>query len=159
MITQEKIKRLVDIIKSKTGKSQEEVSVAAGYKRKTLTQRISSGKDLDAIYKRLEISFKAELNNSTYQNKKNQPQEEVDLQTLVHEILDKMEGLQTNSNETNWLAKVLLTGQIGYGRAIGNSLDELRKVPEGTTTAAADTIDQQIWKMLEQKGIAAIVRR
>lgn len=159
MITQAKLKTLVETIKAKTGLSQEGVSLGAGYKRKTLTQRISNGKDLEAVYAQLQLAFKDRLNNSTGKDKKNQPQKQDDLQSLIKGLTEKLDEIATNSSETNWITKSILTSQHGYGRALAGSLDKLNEDPEGTTAAAADTIDLQIWKMLEQKGIGAIVRK
>lgn len=77
---------------------------------------------------------------------------------VVRILAEKIEKIEINSDETNSFVKAILTSQIGYGEAIGNSLDRLNKAPEGTTGAVAGTIEERIWKMLQEKGISAIVR-
>lgn len=69
MVSKADLKSLVELIKSATGLGQEEMSVQAGYKPKTLTQRLSYGQDLDAIYAQLKLVFGERLNNSTYKGK------------------------------------------------------------------------------------------
>lgn len=72
---------------------------------------------------------------------------------------DKLEDLRVNSDETNLLVKALLTQHIGYSEAIATTLDKVAKNPEGTTVEVAGTIEQRIWRLLQEKGIDAIARR
>lgn len=78
---------------------------------------------------------------------------------LVVELREKIEEMALNSGETNSIVKSHYTSHLGYSEAIGRSLDRISEDPEGTLSALADTIDQKIWKRLQQKGIDAIVRK
>lgn len=72
---------------------------------------------------------------------------------------DVLGMILANSNETNLLVKAALAQRIGYGEAIAGALDKVAKNPEGTTALVAGTIEQRIWKLMQEKGIDAIVRR
>lgn len=63
MISKEKVKQLINSIKKETGKTQKEIAVGAGYKENTLTQLLSKGENLDAVYDQLMRVYR--LNNST----------------------------------------------------------------------------------------------
>lgn len=56
---------LIKTIKEKTGKTQEAISVGAGWEKKTLTQLLSKNVGMDAVYNQLHLAYKEELNNST----------------------------------------------------------------------------------------------
>lgn len=159
MITKEKLKSLVSLIKDKTGLSQEQISTKAGYEKKTLTQRISNGSNLQAIYDQLNLVFGDKLKISTRKTSFRIVLEGDSDKKMFLDMVKKMEKLEANSDEINLFSKAILTSQIGYGQAIGDTLDRMNKVPEGTTGASAGTIEERIWKMLEQKGISAIIRK
>jgi lambda repressor-like predicted transcriptional regulator len=65
MISKNDLKTLIKAIKEKTGQTQEEISINAGYKEKTLTQLLSKGENLDSAYIQLKLAYNKELNNST----------------------------------------------------------------------------------------------
>lgn len=65
MKSKKDVQALIKTIKAKTGKTQEEISQEAGYKPKTLSQLLSKGEGMDAVYTQLNIAFRHELNNST----------------------------------------------------------------------------------------------
>ena len=69
MISKEDLKGLINIIKKKTGKTQEQISEGAGYEPETLTQLLSKNKSLDAAYDQLKLAYKEELKFSTSPNK------------------------------------------------------------------------------------------
>lgn len=68
MISKKQLKELIDLLKKKTGKTQAQLSIEAGYKPKTLSQLMSKGTsqvNLDEPYNQLRIVYKDWLNNST----------------------------------------------------------------------------------------------
>lgn len=66
MASKEDVQSLVKrIIKEANMGTQEAVSLGAGYKKKTLTQRISNGKELDAVYSQLMLVYGHRLKKST----------------------------------------------------------------------------------------------
>lgn len=56
---------LIKTIKGKTGKTQAQISVVAGWEEKTLTQLLSKNSGMDSVYNQLNLAFKEVLNNST----------------------------------------------------------------------------------------------
>lgn len=66
MISKNDLKALIKSIKEKTGLTQEEISIAAGYKEKTLTQLLSKGENLESAFTQLKLAYAKELNNSTF---------------------------------------------------------------------------------------------
>lgn len=56
---------LIKTIKEKTGKTQAQISVIAGWEEKTLTQLLSKNSGMDSVYNQLNLAFKDVLNNST----------------------------------------------------------------------------------------------
>lgn len=159
MVTQEKLKSLVKTIKAKTGLKQEEISIAAGYARKTLTQRISQGEELESVYDQLNLVFKEKLNNSTHKGKKAPSSYDSEANSSIARIAERLKNLEASSDETNLLVKALMTQNIGYSEAIAQTLDKVAKNPADTTVLTAGTIEQRIWRLLQEKGIDAIVRR
>jgi transcriptional regulator with XRE-family HTH domain len=69
MISKKDLQDLIKTIRKRTGKTQQEVSVGAGYKEKTLTQLLSKNEDLEPAYDQLKIAYSSVLNNSTFQSK------------------------------------------------------------------------------------------
>lgn len=61
MISKEDLKQLIKSIQDATGLGQEDISIEAGYKARTLTEILSKGDRLESAYKRLEITFKDRL--------------------------------------------------------------------------------------------------
>lgn len=69
MISKKDLQGLIKEIKKKANLTQEQVSVGAGYKPKTLTQLLSKNEDLEPAYNQLKIAYSEVLNNSTFSNK------------------------------------------------------------------------------------------
>lgn len=90
MISKAELKNFIERIKTKTGLSQEEISVAAGYAAKSLTQLISKGDTLDDIHEQLNRVFGHRLKNSTYGEKE-----------LVGELLDSLKERIQEQKEMN----------------------------------------------------------
>lgn len=67
MTSKKDLQDLIKVIRKKTGKTQQEVSVGAGYKQKTLTQLLSKNEDLDPVYNQLKLAYNDVLNISTSQ--------------------------------------------------------------------------------------------
>jgi transcriptional regulator with XRE-family HTH domain len=68
MISKKDLQELIKEIKKKTGKTQQEISIGAGYKEKTLTQLLSKNEDLEPAFNQLNLVYGHELNNSTSSN-------------------------------------------------------------------------------------------
>lgn len=68
MASKKQVKDLIKTLKERTGKTQEELSVGAGYSPKSLTQLISKGEGLEPVYNQLRLAYAAELKNSTGEN-------------------------------------------------------------------------------------------
>jgi transcriptional regulator with XRE-family HTH domain len=68
MISKKDMRSLIKTIKEKTGKTQEQISIGAGYKQKTLTQLLSKNESLETAYNHLKLIYQRELNNSTQDN-------------------------------------------------------------------------------------------
>lgn len=66
MISKKDLQGLIKEIKKRTNQTQEQVSVGAGYKAKTLTQLLSKNEDLEPAYNQLKIAYAEVLNNSTF---------------------------------------------------------------------------------------------
>lgn len=56
---------LIKTIKEKTGKTQAQISITAGWEEKTLTQLLSKNSGMDSVYNQLNLAFKEVLNYST----------------------------------------------------------------------------------------------
>lgn len=69
MISKKDLQGLIKEIKKKTNQTQEQISVGAGYKPKTLTQLLSKNEDLEPAFNQLKIAYSEVLNNSTFSNK------------------------------------------------------------------------------------------
>lgn len=65
MNDKERLIGLIKTIKNLTKQTQEEISVTAGYKPKTLTQLVSNKEGHSAVIRKLEIAYKDVLNNYT----------------------------------------------------------------------------------------------
>jgi hypothetical protein len=68
MISKEQLRELIDYLKERTGKSQQELSKEAGYEEKTLTQLLSGRAKVDKAYNQLRRVYSPWLKNSTYNN-------------------------------------------------------------------------------------------
>jgi transcriptional regulator with XRE-family HTH domain len=68
MISKKDLQGLIKTIKKKTGKTQEQISIGAGYKQKTLTQLLSKNEDLEPAFNQLKLAYSDVLNNSTFAN-------------------------------------------------------------------------------------------
>jgi transcriptional regulator with XRE-family HTH domain len=68
MISKKNLQDLIKTIKKKTGKTQQEISIGAGYKEKTLTQLLSKNEDLEPAYNQLKLAYGDVLNISTSSN-------------------------------------------------------------------------------------------
>jgi hypothetical protein len=66
MISKSDVRNLIKTLKEKTNKTQAQISQGAGYKPKTLTQLISKGESLDAVYNQIKLAYSTVLNNSTH---------------------------------------------------------------------------------------------
>lgn len=69
MISKKDLQDLIKLIKKRTGKTQQQISIGAGYAEKTLTQLISKDEDLEPAYNQLMLVYNDVLNNSTSGNK------------------------------------------------------------------------------------------
>lgn len=65
MISKKDLQELIKEIRNKTNQTQQQVSVGAGYKAKTLTQLLSKNDDLEPAFNQLKLTYKEVLNNST----------------------------------------------------------------------------------------------
>lgn len=65
MISKKDLRELINSIKKKTGKTQQQIAVGAGYKAKTLTQLLSKNEDLEPAFNQLSLVYSEVLNNST----------------------------------------------------------------------------------------------
>jgi hypothetical protein len=65
MISKDQLRELIEFLKEKTGKSQQELSLEAGYKEKTLTQLLSGKASVDKVYHQLRRVYSPWLKNST----------------------------------------------------------------------------------------------
>lgn len=73
MKSKEEVKKLIGLIKTATGYTQQEISVKAGYAERSITQILSSGEGLDSLYKQLELVFGERLRKPTQPGSKPQP--------------------------------------------------------------------------------------
>jgi hypothetical protein len=125
-------KQLTDLIKSikeKTGKTQEEISVEAGYKPKTLTQLKSKG-EIDPVYDQLWRVYGKELKKST--------NGDGDIATNLAEIYRTLRSLENGQlyiraelrgygqyqiqQEVNWDQKKFLDAMAKVGMIVGANL-------------------------------------
>jgi transcriptional regulator with XRE-family HTH domain len=65
MASKKQVSELIKTLKKKTGKTQEELSVGAGYKPKSLTQLLSKAENLDTVYDQLTRVYGKWLSGST----------------------------------------------------------------------------------------------
>lgn len=65
MISKKDVAALIKTIKEKTGQTQAQISAGAGWEKKTLTQLLSKGVGMEAVYNQLKLAYKEVLNNST----------------------------------------------------------------------------------------------
>lgn len=115
MVSKKQVKDLIKTLKERTGKTQEELSIGAGYGAKSLTQLISKGDGLEPVYNQLRLAYAAELKNSTGEN---------------------TGSLETNLESINQALKSIQAGQYaikaeirGYGQYLvmnANDFDDLR---------------------------------
>jgi predicted ribosome quality control (RQC) complex YloA/Tae2 family protein len=71
MISKEELRSLIETIKKATGLGQEKISIGAGYKKTTLTERLSQGGGLDAVYDQLKLVYGEALKKSMVEEAKN----------------------------------------------------------------------------------------
>lgn len=113
MASKKQVKDLIKLLKDKTGKTQEQISVGAGYEPKTLTQLLSKGEGLEPVYRQLKMAFAAELKFSTGENT-----EEPNLE-LIHQVLKDIQ-----------VGQHAIKAEIrGYGQYLvmnANDFDDLR---------------------------------
>jgi hypothetical protein len=123
---------LIKAIKEKTGLTQEEISIAAGYKEKTLTQLLSKGENLDSAYNQLKLAYVKELNNSTMDN------EIAASLMVISKALQRIENGQAyiraevrgygqyqimESKEVQWDQKKFLKAMDKVGKLVGANLE------------------------------------
>jgi hypothetical protein len=65
-LSKEILKSLIDLITELTGKGQEEISLAAGYSKTSITSILSKGVVSPKMIEKIELTFKDELKRSTY---------------------------------------------------------------------------------------------
>lgn len=125
MASKEELKTLIKrIIKEVGVRNQEAVSEGAGYKAKTLTQRLSNGEDLDAVYDQLMLVYGERLKKST--TVKSEPTIDLiaySLKTLTdsHKILVESHRDAINSNKR---LELLLEINLGASDEVSRLLKE-----------------------------------
>jgi len=65
-LSKEILKSLVELITEITGKGQEEISLAAGYSKTSITSILSKGVVSPKMVEKIELTFKEELKKTTY---------------------------------------------------------------------------------------------
>lgn len=143
MKSKKDIQTLINTIKEKTGKTQTQISVLAGWKEKTLTQLISKGEGLDSVYNQLKLAFQNELNNSTLE-KKVFSTKDIDVAASLEAITKALWNLENGQayiraevrgygqyqilKELKWDQEKFLSAMAEVGKLIGANLkaDDLR---------------------------------
>lgn len=115
MASKKQVKDLIKTLKGKTGKTQEELSVGAGYEPKTLTQLVSKGEALESVYNQLKLAYAAELKNSTGENTG-------DLETNLESINQTLKSIQAGQ----YAIKAEIRGYGQYLVMNTNDFDDLR---------------------------------
>jgi transcriptional regulator with XRE-family HTH domain len=120
MVSKKQLTDLIKTLKKKTGKTQEEISVAAGYKPKSLTQLMSKG-DVEPVYSQLVRVFGKELNISTQNDS---------IEANLKEIARSLENLENGQMmiraEVRGFGQYQIQEQVGWDQK--KFLDAMAKV-------------------------------
>lgn len=105
MNAKERLVELIKTIKNLTGETQEQISVSAGYKPKSLTQLLSNKEGHEVVVKKLEIAYKSVLKNYTKPIDMNVSRNNEGLNPLEERLKDKDKLIAALERENELLRK------------------------------------------------------
>lgn len=161
MVSKEQLKTLITHIKNATGKSQEAISVAVGYKPTTLAEILSKGSRLDQAYRRMELTYKDALNKSTSAAPVGRDEA---FEALQAKYIKYLEDDKAYFKDLLKSSLVSLVGQVrdvgtrqkAAGEIVLRSLERLEKKKSGDLVREADMRMVQIEKEAERRGSDAV---
>ena len=138
MADKEELKNLIKSLKISTGLRQEQISKAAGYRDKSLTQILSGGEGIDAAIRRLKSLNLEELKkinrgkaSALLSDEATQPLKTEDAAKVFAEINKKLDWLTINLEESKRVVEqnnaLIQAGLFAHARSVAapEKIDEL----------------------------------
>lgn len=141
MKSKKDVQDLIKTIRAKTLQTQEQISIGAGWKAKTLTQMLSKGEAMDSVYDQLSLVYKEILNNSISPRvgtRLRKVEEDYDLRASLRAISEALLNLENGQTvlraevrgfgqyqimkEINWDQEKFLKAMAEVGKLIGANL-------------------------------------